>query len=92
MTTKAEPEMLRDCVTFTQESDTCSSIGDGYQNLIVREEDGGGGSFYVIETERWAFDSIEELIAVLRRAGCRETSEPSTAPTPTGQHITIEEV
>ena len=89
---KPEPEMIRDCVTFTQESDTCASHGDDYQNLTVREEDGGGGSFYAINTERWAFDSIEELVAVLRRAGCRETSEPSSAPTPTGQRITVEDV
>ena len=89
---KPAPEMTRDCVTFTQEADTCASGGDGYQNLIVREEDGGGGSFYAIETERWAFDSITELIAVLRRAGCRETSDPSPMPRPKGQRVTIEEV
>ena len=88
---KPEPEMISDCVTFTQESDTCS-IGDVYQNLIVREEDGGGGSFYAIETERWAFDSIAELVSVLRRAGCRETSDPSIEPTPKVHRITIEEV
>jgi hypothetical protein len=89
---KPAPEMIRDCVTFTQEADTSAPGGDGYQNMIVREEDGGGGSFYLIETERWAFDSIDEIIAILRRAGCRETSEPSTMPAPTGQRITVEDV
>lgn len=90
---KPQPEMIHDCITFTQETDTCASGDDGYQNLIVREEDGGGGSFYAIETERWAFDSIEELIAVLRRAGCRETSyPPSTMPLPTGKRVTVEKV
>ena len=88
---KPEPEMIRDCVTFTQEADTCSSDG-GYQTIVVREEDSGGGSFYAINTERWAFDSIDELVAVLRRAGCRETSEPSIMPLPEGRRITIEEV
>ena len=88
---KPEPEMIRDCATFTQQSDACSS-DDGYQTLVVREDDGGGGSYYIIETDRWAFDSIAELVAVLRRAGCRETSEPSTMPLPEGRRITIEEV
>lgn len=87
-----EPEMIRDCVTFTQEADTCSHNEDGYQNLIVREEDGGGGSFYAINTERWSFDSIEELISLLRRAGCRETSEPPLASAAKGRRATIEEV
>ncbi len=89
---KPEPEMIRNCVTFTQESDTCSTTEGGYQDLIVREDDGGDGTFYAIETERWAFDSIAELVAVLLRAGCRETSEPSIMPAPQGQRITVETV
>jgi hypothetical protein len=89
---RPEPGMLRDCVTFTQESDTCDPRGEDYQDLVVREDNGGAGSFYLIETNRWAFDSIEELIAVLRRAGCRETSDPSTMPAPKGKRVTVEEV
>jgi hypothetical protein len=29
---------------------------------------------------------------VLRRAGCREASEPSTMPIPKGQRVIVEEV
>jgi hypothetical protein len=52
-------------MTFTQEADCCDS-GDG-QFLTIRTENGGGGDFYVIETERWAFDNIPELITTLMR-------------------------
>jgi hypothetical protein len=52
-------------MTFTQDSDCCDS-GDG-QFLTIRTENGGGGDFYVIETERWAFDNIPELVTTLMR-------------------------
>jgi hypothetical protein len=86
-----EPDIIRDCVSFTQEGDCC---GDGQQSLIVREEDGGGGSYYVIETERWAFDSIYDLIAVLKRAGCRDVKPEGwdEGERPSGQRIATQEV
>jgi hypothetical protein len=49
-------------VTYSQDADTWS---DGSQDLKISflpTEDGG---YYVIETERWAFDSKEELIRIL---------------------------
>lgn len=52
-------------MTFTQEADCCDS-GDG-QFLKIKTENGGGGDFYVIETERWAFDNIPELVTILMR-------------------------
>jgi hypothetical protein len=52
-------------MTFTQDSDCCDS-GDG-QFLTIRTENGGGGDFYVIETQRWAFDDIPELVTTLMR-------------------------
>lgn len=52
-------------MTFTQDSDCCDS-GDG-QFLTIKTQNGGGGDFYVIETQRWAFDSITELIMTLKR-------------------------
>jgi hypothetical protein len=47
-------------VTFSQESDACDSSQLG-QSLIVRSEDAGGGQYLVIETSRWAIDSVEDL-------------------------------
>jgi serine protease inhibitor ecotin len=52
-------------MTFTQDSDCCDS-NDG-QFLSIKTQNGGGGDFYVIETERWAFDSIPELVETLMR-------------------------
>ena len=52
-------------MTFTQDADCCDSGSD--QFLIIRTENGGGGDFYIIETERWAFDNIPELVTTLMR-------------------------
>lgn len=49
-------------VTFTQEGD---SINDGEQFLTVKIMDAGGGAYFVINTEGWAFDKPEELTEVL---------------------------
>lgn len=49
-------------VTYCQEGDTCDN---NVQNLEVWTDDGGGGPFFIIKTERWAFDNIDDLINVL---------------------------
>ena len=51
-------------VTFTQESDCCD---DKEQYITIKTQNGGGGDFYVIETERWAFDNVPELIGILMK-------------------------
>lgn len=51
-------------MTFGQEADCCSSQE---QYLTIKTQNGGGGDFYVIETERWAFDNIPELVTTLMR-------------------------
>lgn len=38
------------------------------QVLKVSSKECGDGKYFVIETQRWAFDTIEELITVLRDA------------------------
>ena len=52
-------------MTFTQDSDCCDS-GEG-QFLKIKTQNGGGGDFFIIETERWAFDNIAEFITVLKK-------------------------
>ena len=52
-------------MSFTQESDCCDP-GDG-QFLTIKTDNGGGGDFFIIETNRWAFDNIPELITILKR-------------------------
>lgn len=51
-------------ITFTQDND-CVEGGDLGQFLKIKTADGGGGDFFIIETERWSFDNIEEFIRLL---------------------------
>lgn len=51
-------------MTFTQDADCCDT---NEQFLTIKTQNGGGGDFYVIETERWAFDNIPELVTTLMR-------------------------
>ncbi|MGJ7024940.1 hypothetical protein [Petrimonas sulfuriphila] len=39
---------------------------DEYQELEVSTDDNGAGTYYVIRTERWAIDCIDELVSVLK--------------------------
>jgi hypothetical protein len=55
---------------FEQE-ENCVDGGDG-ETLIVEAKsslgiDGDGGAFYVMRTEQWAFNDIDELITMLKR-------------------------
>lgn len=51
-------EIFEKSITYTQESDCCSPKDLG-QQLVVKTQNGGGGSYLVIETERWAIDKVE---------------------------------
>jgi len=67
-----EPNMVLTRIDFDQKGDCCDSE---HQYMQLLRENGGTApedEFYVIKTERWAFDSIEDFVALLRRAGCRE--------------------
>ena len=70
---KPKPPELMKC-TFEQEEDTSSTrVGEFvHQEIEIERIDvaGDDSRYFVIKTERWAFDSIEELVAVLRKAGC----------------------
>ena len=68
-------------VTYCQEADSCSDDGTHYLRLFT--QDAGGGNYYVLETERWAFDSsqLETLLAIIkdfdRRVKAMEKDENS---------------
>ena len=53
---------------FSQESDSNQSVDLG-QSIKISTDDGGGGSYIIIETERWAMDSdeIDKFCACLKR-------------------------
>jgi len=59
---KAEVEEMS--ITYIQDADSCDTSNDN-QQLQVFTEDGGGGKYLVFKTERWAIDSIDELIEIL---------------------------
>lgn len=42
--------------TFEQDKDCCDGVSDIIQLLTVQTQDGGGGNFIVLSTERWAID------------------------------------
>lgn len=54
---------------YSQDGDCWSSEP---QDIIIEQQDGGGGAYWIITTERWAFNSIDEVVALLREAGVRQ--------------------
>lgn len=59
---KAEIEEV--AITYTQEADSCQE-DDLQQSLEVSTEDAGSGKYIVFKTDRWAIDSIDELVEIL---------------------------
>ena len=53
-------------VKYIQNEDGSSNDPEGAQELFISEEDAGGGKYFVIETKRWAFDSVEDFIEILK--------------------------
>lgn len=64
MSTPAEIITQEFKLVFTQDNDSCDDSQDG-QFLEIKTQDAGGGTYYVLSTERWAFDNFEELIKIL---------------------------
>ena len=60
-----EPTLTDIKATYLQNADGCDEEG-GYQSLNISTEDAGSGTYFVIETKRWAFDKPEELINILK--------------------------
>lgn len=53
-------------MTFVQDADGNSDQSND-QELEVFIDDCGGGDYYVIKTDRWAFDKIDDLISLLKK-------------------------
>lgn len=53
--------------TFTQPEDCCGRINEEFQDLTIHTEDGGGGKYLVLSTERWAIDSIKDLECIFEK-------------------------
>lgn len=41
------------------------SLNTDEQEIEVLTGDAGGGTYFIIKTERWAFDEVQELIDLL---------------------------
>lgn len=54
--------------TYYQGGDCCDMARQG---VTVRQCDGGGGPFWVIETDRWSFESLAEFVSFLEEAGVK---------------------
>lgn len=61
-----EDEVLLDEVsaTYMQDND-CTESSDDPQTLTLKTADGGGGKFFVLSTDRWAFWNVEELFTII---------------------------
>lgn len=46
--------------TYSQENDSCDPDNLG-QDIEISTQDAGGGNYYIIKTNRWAFENIKEL-------------------------------
>lgn len=58
------------CGVYIQDQDSCASDEEKdkqpEQELDISIEDAGGGRYFVIKTNRWAFDSPQEVTDVLK--------------------------
>jgi len=54
-------------VTYTQDHD-CNAPNDDIQEIEIKASNCGGGDFYIIKTERWAINEIDDLINLLKKA------------------------
>lgn len=52
-------------LNFTQSPDDFDE--NIVQSLSVTVEDAGAGPFYILKTDRWSFNTIEELVVLLNK-------------------------
>jgi len=55
---------------YAQEEDCTKPVNqdpenDGYNFLEIETTNGGGGTFFVMKTKRWAFDNVQEMIDII---------------------------
>lgn len=64
---KEDPILEAITATYSQEDDCCHSSVLERQEIELSTHDGGGGTYYVIKTDRWAFNNIEELTNLINQ-------------------------
>lgn len=53
--------------TYYQEADSCDPAIHDRQELIIEVQDGGGGPYVILKTERWAMDTPDELTPLITK-------------------------
>jgi len=66
MEKEEKPELVSASFTFSQEGNCVDGGHGGCEELTVRCEsslgiDGDGGCFYVLKTDSWSIDSVDDL-------------------------------
>jgi len=64
---KAQRQLEQMTATYSQEDDCCHRSEHGRQDIELSTHDGGGGVYYVLKSDRWAFDSIEDLTNLINQ-------------------------
>ena len=62
---------------LTQDGDSCG--GDMVQELTLETADAGGGHFWIIKTERWAVEDLDEFAAHIKKLA--DMTHPMTLDT-----------
>lgn len=52
---------------YSQDEDCCGRVNEPTQEIELSTENGGGGSYLVIKTERFAVDDVEELVGPMKK-------------------------
>ena len=58
-----KPKLEGLTAVYSQDPDTCDR--SVIQELTIESLDGGGGTYYLLKTDRWAFNNIKELTDTL---------------------------
>lgn len=56
-------ELFSISAVYTQDADSCSN--ETCHELKLKTDNAGGGTYYVMSTKRWAFESVEEIVGII---------------------------
>jgi len=59
-------------LVFSQDGDQCQDEPDTSQEITIETENAGAGDFYIIKTDRWAFDKIDDMVKLLKLLSAKE--------------------
>lgn len=51
---------------YNQKLDDCDESQSDFQKLKIFTEDAGAGTYFIIETKRWSFNDIDDLLIPIK--------------------------